>query len=324
LTFSLDAGAPSGCVINSSNGVFGWIPSEAQGPGSYPVTVRVTDNGSPNLSDIETFTITVSEVNNAPTLAPIVNRTVNEGSLLIVTNTASEPDNEPQTLTFSLDGVAPSGMTINPTNGVLRWTPDETYGPGNHSVTVRVTDNGEPPMSDTKTLSIFVNEVNTAPMLAPLASRTNEQGSLVTFTAAASDADIPANQLTFDLDPGAPPDASIDATNGLFFWTPASPGTNVITVRVTDDGTPMLSAARTFTVVVTSAVRISIQVSSSEVTLNWSAVAGRTYQVQYKNDLNAAAWTDLGGPITASGTSATATDTPGTGLQRFYRVFRSD
>jgi len=59
LTFSLDAGAPDGAVIDPVTGAFSWTPTEAQVPGTYPVTVRVTDNGSPTLDDSETITITI-------------------------------------------------------------------------------------------------------------------------------------------------------------------------------------------------------------------------------------------------------------------------
>jgi hypothetical protein len=110
LTFSLDASAPTGATINPTNGVFQWTPSEDQGPGVYPISVRVTDNGSPSLSATQSFTITVNEVNNAPSLGSLFSRNVNEGSLLVVTNTATDPDNPPQNLTFSLGAGAPSGV----------------------------------------------------------------------------------------------------------------------------------------------------------------------------------------------------------------------
>ena len=61
LTFSLDAGAPTGAAIDPSSGVFMWTPTEAQGPGTFDVTVRVTDDGTPNLNDFETITITVND-----------------------------------------------------------------------------------------------------------------------------------------------------------------------------------------------------------------------------------------------------------------------
>src|SRR5262249_32049462 len=68
LTSSLDAGAPAGAAVNPSTGAFSWTPSEAQGPGVYPITIRVTDGGSPPLSAWRTFTVTVREVNVAPVL----------------------------------------------------------------------------------------------------------------------------------------------------------------------------------------------------------------------------------------------------------------
>ena len=76
LTFSLDAGAPAGASINPVTGVFTWTPTEAQGPGVYPITVRVTDNGQPPKSATRTFTVTVNDVNNAPVVAAIPNKTV--------------------------------------------------------------------------------------------------------------------------------------------------------------------------------------------------------------------------------------------------------
>ncbi|MEM3129373.1 MAG: Ig domain-containing protein, partial [Nitrososphaerales archaeon] len=61
LTFSL-VGAPAGASINPSTGVFTWTPTEEQGPDAYTFDVVVTDNGDPNLSDSETITVTVDEV----------------------------------------------------------------------------------------------------------------------------------------------------------------------------------------------------------------------------------------------------------------------
>ena len=51
---------PPGSSINENTGFFTWTPTETQGPGVYPVTVRVTDPGG--LGDTKTFEITVNEV----------------------------------------------------------------------------------------------------------------------------------------------------------------------------------------------------------------------------------------------------------------------
>ena len=78
-------------------------------------------------------------------------------------------------------------------------------------------------------------------MLAAIGDKTVDEGALLSFTATATDADLPANTLTFSLDAGAPAGASIDPATGLFTWTPSEaqgPGVYPVTVRVTDNGTP--------------------------------------------------------------------------------------
>ena len=70
----------------------------------------------------------------------------------------------------------------------------------------------------------------------PIGNKTVNELSLLTFTATATDSDIPAQTLTFSLDAGAPAGASI-TTNGVFTWTPTEaqgPSTNNITIRVSD------------------------------------------------------------------------------------------
>ncbi|PKO12071.1 MAG: hypothetical protein CVU39_25980 [Chloroflexi bacterium HGW-Chloroflexi-10] len=156
LTFSLDPGAPLGAAINPGTGEFTWTPSEAQGPGEYPITVRVTDNAASTLSDTQTFTVSVTEVNTAPQLTAISNKTVKTGNLLTFSASASDADLPANSLTFSLDPGAPAGVAINPATGVFTWTPSQAQGPAEYSITVRVTDNGAGSLSDTQTFSVTV------------------------------------------------------------------------------------------------------------------------------------------------------------------------
>lgn len=250
ITFSLDPGAPVGAAINPATGQFSWTPTEAQGPGSYRITVRATDNAVPPQSDVKSFTVTVNELNLAPALDPLANRAVDEMTPLSFIVTASDPDLPANGLSFSLELGAPAGATIDPESGEFSWTPTEAQGPGTYNLTARVTDSGAPPLSATRSLAVTVKEVNTPPLLAPLPDRRVRPGRTVAFTASATDADLPVNPLTFSLAPGAPAAASINPTNGAFTWTPtrADNGTtNTITVRVSDGAA---SADRPFTVVV--------------------------------------------------------------------------
>src|SRR6266702_719734 len=325
LSFSL-VSAPGNATLDPATGVFTWTPTEAQGPSTNVITVRVTDNGSPPLSDTRSFTIFVNEVNSAPILTVPSTQMINELATLTATNTATDLDIPANILTFALVA-APSGMTLDSTTGVVTWTPGEVQGPSTNVISVRVTDNGTPPLSDTRSFTIIVNEVNSAPVLVPISEKTVNEGSLLAFTAIATDADIPANSLTFTLDPGAPAGATINATNGVFSWTPPngfSPATNTVTIRVTDDGSPPLSDAKTFTIAVVSAPRIlSItQAVDGIITLVWQAFPGRTYRVVSTTDLASGSWTALGADVTATGTTATATDDTSGNTQRFYRVIQ--
>src|SRR5207249_3378508 len=162
-TYSLDAGAPAGAAIDASSGAFSWTPTESQGPADYSVTVRVTDDGTPALSAHEIITIHVAEVNEAPVLASIGDKSVNEGSPLTSTPSATDAHVAPPTLTFSLDAGAPGGAAIKASSGAFSWTPTEAQGPGDYSITVRVTDDGVPALDDFETITVHVAEVNTAP-----------------------------------------------------------------------------------------------------------------------------------------------------------------
>jgi hypothetical protein len=326
LTFSLDPGAPSGASIDPSTGVFSWIPAEVQGPGVYAVTFRVTDNGLPNMSALPTINITVNEVNNAPVLAPILSRTINEGSLLVVTNSATDPDNPPQTLTFSLDPGAPLGMTINPSTGTINWIPSEAQGPGTYSITVRVADDATPPLSDTKTLSVTVNEVNSAPQVSFPVNWTVRAETLLSVSATATDPDLPAQTMTFTLDGTPPAGAAIDPATGLFTWIPsnAQVGTNNMIVRATDSGTPPLHALRLLKVIVLPALHAVISRSADAISISVNTTSGKTYRVLYKNNLADPDWTQLGSDQLANSTTLTFPDTLNASSQRFYRILQVD
>ncbi len=253
LTFSLDAGAPAGATIGAATGAFSFTPTEAQGPGSFPVTIRATDNGSPALSGTAAITITVNEVNVAPVVTNPGNKTTNELVALNFTVTATDADVPANTISWSLDAGAPAGATIGAGTGAFSWTPTEAQGPGSFPVTIRATDNGTPALSGTAAITITVNEVNVAPVLNTIGNKAGTVGVAITFTATATDADVPANTLTFSLEAGAPAGATINGSTGAFSWTPAANGTFPVTVRVTDNGSPALFDNEAISITVSAA-----------------------------------------------------------------------
>lgn len=254
LSWSLEAGAPTGMSIHPTSGLISWTPTIAQANTAYPVTARATDNGSPAQSATTTFTITVDESN----LSPVANQpapfTVNEHVAFTTTLTATDNDLPAQTLTWSIVGSAPSGLSLNPTSGLLAWTPSEAQGPASYSIDVQVTDNGTPVKSDTITLSIQVNEVNRTPTVASTPDETIAPDVLFTRNMSATDPDLPAQALTWSLDAGMPTGMTIHPTTGLVSWTPTSaqgPATYLISVRASDSGSPVLVDQQDFLLSVT-------------------------------------------------------------------------
>ena len=240
LTYSL-IGGPAGATIDPATGEFSWTPSEAQGPGVYTFTVRVTDDGDPVLFDEQEVELTVQEVNRAPVLDAIADATIDEMVEYTFDADASDPDIPANTLTYSLIG-GPAGATIDSATGEFSWTPGEAQGPGVYTFTVRVTDDGDPVLFDEQEVELTVEEVNRAPVLDAIADATIDEMVEYTFDADASDPDIPANTLTYSLI-GGPAGATIDSATGEFSWTPGEaqgPGVYTFTVRVTDDGDPVL------------------------------------------------------------------------------------
>ena len=235
LTFSLE-GAPEGAVIDGATGVFTWTPTEEQGPDDYTFTVKVCDDGTPVKCDSQSLILKVLEVNLPPTLYPIDDATINEMEEYTFTAIANDADIPTQTLTFSLVG-APEGAAIDPTTGVFTWTPTEAQGPGVYTFNVKVCDDYQVPACVEDEVTLTVLEVNLPPELYPIADATIDEMVEYTFTASASDADIPAQTLTFSL-VGAPEGAVIDPATGVFTWTPTEaqgPGVYTFNVKVCDD-----------------------------------------------------------------------------------------
>ncbi len=323
LTWSLDGTPPAGAGINATNGVFSWQPNEAQGPGVYNFTARVTDAGVPAKDDAKSFTVTVDEVNDPPVLATITNRTVFEGRITTFTATATDPDGG-QALVFSLVAPVPLGAGMF-SSGVFFWTPSEAQGPGTYFITVKVEDSGSPSQSDTKTFSVFVLESNTPPVWVGITGNRIHSEGLFRFTALATDTDLPMQALTWSLDGSPPAGAGIDTNTGVFSWLVSAAqadSTNVLVFRATDNGMPPLSVVQPYTVIVVGPLRI-IHIDKSAggvVTIGWDAIPGRGYQLQFKNTFDDANWMDLGGVVTAIAATASTTDTVGADTQRIYRV----
>jgi VCBS repeat-containing protein len=155
LAYSLGAGAPDGASIDPQSGVFTWTPSEAQGPGTYDVTVRVAEAASPGVFDEETITIEVAEVDSPPTIEPVVAPAeVRFGDTLQLDIGARDDDLPPEGVTFSLLDPKPANAAIDPGTGAIVWTPSPDQIGKSYEFAVRATDEGG--LSDTARFTIMV------------------------------------------------------------------------------------------------------------------------------------------------------------------------
>jgi hypothetical protein len=95
-------------------------------------------------------------VNTLPTLVPIANQTVNVGQTVAFTASATDTDQPPQTLTFSLlSGIG--SATLNANTGAFAWRPAVTNANTTNSFALKVADNGSPILSATQSFTITVN-----------------------------------------------------------------------------------------------------------------------------------------------------------------------
>jgi hypothetical protein len=252
---------PSGMLINAA-GIITWTPSQNQSPSTNLVTTVATATDSldpinPVLKSTNTFTVVVKEVNGIPVLSSVPSKTINELTLLTVTNTATD-SNVHARLTYGLVN-PPSGMSID-ANGVITWTPAQNQSPSTNLVTTVATatdtlDAVNPVLKATNTFNVLVKEVNSTPVLLAISSKTVNELSLLTVTNSATDSNVHA-KLTYSL-VNPPSGMSINA-NGVITWTPGqnqSPSTNLVTTVATatdtlDTVNPVLKATNMFTVVV--------------------------------------------------------------------------
>jgi hypothetical protein len=169
----------------------------------------------------------------------------------------------------------------------------------------------------------FVGQAsNTAPVLSSVSNQVINAGVALTITNRAFDPDAPPQMLTFNL-VQAPTSATMNASNGVFVWRPAvaqANTTNLVAIRVTDNGSPSLSATNTFTITVPSLSRpviSSISSSSGRLTLTISGTVGPDYTLLTSTNL--LNWQTL---LTTNPAALpmTLVLTNDYGPQRFYRV----
>lgn len=154
LTFSLVGEPPEGVQLDPRSGEFTWTPAESQGPGKYPVTIRVSARADEEGSTETTFWIDVREINSAPRIAPPGEQLLDAGKETAFSVIAHDFDQPANQTTFRVvDG--PEWLRIDPRSGLVRCLPPAgTDGP--FEATLAAIDDGRPPLQCQQTVKLVV------------------------------------------------------------------------------------------------------------------------------------------------------------------------
>ncbi|MEK6787011.1 MAG: DUF4347 domain-containing protein [Nitrospirota bacterium] len=247
-SYSLTDTAGGRFAINASTGeitVADGTLLDYESATSHSVTVRVTDAGG--LMYDETFTINLTNVNEAPTDLVLSASTVAENAAngtVVGTVSGTDPDSG-DTKSYSFTDSAGGRFAINSVTGELTvadGTLLDYESAGSHSVTVRVTDSGG--LTYDETFTINLTNVNEAPTDLALSSNTvaeNAADGTVVGMVSGTDPDS-GDTKTYSFTDSAGGRFAINASTGELTVADGtlldyeSAASHSVTVRVTDAG----------------------------------------------------------------------------------------
>lgn len=192
LTFTI-TNKPTWLTIDSATGTLSGTPGQSD-VGTTGEMVMTVSDGTLQAS-LEAFSVTVINVNDAPTISGQPARSVVEGDRYSFTPSASDIDS--QNLTFSITN-RPSWASFNPQTGELSGTPTGSDVGVTANVLISVSDGA---LSDSLApFNLTVTVRNTAPIADDQAVQVNED-SRVNIVAKASDAQNDSLTLTAQTQP---------------------------------------------------------------------------------------------------------------------------
>jgi len=197
--------------------------------GIYDFELTVDDGIISSIPD--TARVTVN--NQTPVLAAIGSQAVDEGLTLSFRWSATDADLE--IITLTAENLPANAAYVDSGNGAASFTfnPDFTQA-GGYSVSFIASDGD---LADTEIVSITVNDINQAPILAGIGSRLVDEGQNLNFGVSASDADGVIPTLTAeDVPTNATFSDNADGT-GTFNFNPTYTQAGVYNVRfIASDG----------------------------------------------------------------------------------------
>ena len=207
LGIDFDSGAITGTLSNDD-----WL----NGP-FYIVTVTANDGNSGTVDDV--FTITVNNVNDAPTVvAAIGDQTFAEGANINGNISGVFDDIDGDTLTYTATGL-PASLNVDLNSGAIAGviTNDDWLNGPVYNVTITANDGNGGSIGDS--FNITIDNVNNPPtVIAATGNQTFSQGDSVNLNAAAAFDDIDGDTLTYSA-AGLPANLGINLNSGAVTGT---------------------------------------------------------------------------------------------------------
>lgn len=211
--------------------------------GTVTGSVTATANAEATTESFQ-LTVNASGTDLAPMVTAPANQTVNEGTNLTFTVTASDAE----AITALAAAPLPAGATftanVNYTSGTFSWTPSSSQS-GDYNV-VFTASNALSGSATTHIHVVDVTEGNTNPDVTAPATESVDEGQMVTFTVTATDVNGDHVTLTAANLPTGASFTDNGNNTGTFSWTPGSTQSGSYTVTFTgNDGHGGTDAAST-------------------------------------------------------------------------------
>ena len=223
-------------------------PSDNDTDNTYEVTVTVDDGQTPKLSDSQSYTVMLQNVNEAPTVSSeISDVTYAENASISLDVSSHFADVDTGTnLTFTATGL-PTGLTMN-TAGVISGSVTDDSQVKVHTVEVTASD-GSLSVTDTFTLTI-INATNTPIIVSPISDVTYAENASISLNVSSHFTDADGTSLTFTAT-GLPMGLTMNTAGVISGSVTDDSQIGEHTVEVTaSDG--VISETNTFTITITN------------------------------------------------------------------------